>query len=416
MNQTLSNPFLKNKKVYNGIFFILGFYSKIESFIIGIKKEDEIVQIGSFMNGLEQDEKDILIKAILENQKKNENGHILVDPGICVELSFDSIENNQLINAIFQSFQLQFSWEDCTWNGLILKNVSLQNEVNLTSHDKTIWSSPYLNKEGYLSYLAQISPIMLPFLENKRLTTIRYPHGVPGESFFQKNCPDYAPDFIKTDEHEGNQYIICNDAETLLWLGNQLAIEFHIPFQTLESDYPTEIVFDLDPPNKEAFPLAIKAAKEMRLIFESFQIKSYPKVSGSKGIQIHIPIKRSSLTYDETRIFTGFIANYLIEKFPDDFTIERFKKNRGTRLYIDYVQHARGKTIICPYSARGREGATVATPLYWDEITDDLKIETFNIPFVLKRLSNTTCPMNDFFSQENLTLIEVIAKLKENSK
>lgn len=417
MNHTfLMEPFRKYTNIYNGFFFILGFQSKKEGFIVGIKKQNEIVEIGSFTNGLDQQEKEILKKAIFDNQKKIENDTVIVDPGICVELDFKGIENNQIINASFKSFQLQHAWEDCTWDSLILKNTSFENELTMTSLDKTIWSNPYVTKEGYLAYLAQISPYLLPFLENKLLTTIRYPHGVQGESFFQKNCPDYAPDFIKTEVQEGNKYIICNDISTLLWLGNQVAIEFHIPFQTLESDYPTEIVFDLDPPNKEAFHLAIKAAKEMRLIFESFQIKSYPKVSGSKGIQIHLPIKRNSLTYEETRIFTSFIANYLIEKFPDDFTIERLKKNRGSRLYIDYVQHARGKTIICPYSARGREGATVATPLYWDEITDHLKMETFNIPFVLNRLSTTTCPMNDFFEQENHTLIEVISKIKENKQ
>ncbi len=416
-HRRLIEPFpKKNHAIYSGYFFILGFQSDKEYFIVGIKKQNEIIEIGSFANGLNQTEKEILKKAIIDNQKNIENETIFVDPGICIELDFKGLIDNRLINPSFKSFQLQHSWKDCTWDHLILKNMILDDELAMTSLDKTIWSHPYLSKEGYLSYLAQISPYMIPFLENKMLTTIRYPHGVPGESFFQKNSPDYAPSFIATKEQEENKYIICNDVSTLLWLGNQLAIEFHIPFQTFESNDPTEIVFDLDPPNKEAFPLAIKAAMEMRPIFESLQIKSYPKMSGSKGIQIHIPIKQHSLTYDETRIFTNFIANYLIEKFPDDFTIERFKKNRGTRLYIDYVQHAKGKTIICPYSARGKEGATVATPLYWDEITEDLKIETFSIPFVLNRLASTICPMNDYFKQENLTLLEVISKLKEHKK
>lgn len=405
-----------NNKLYSGYFFILGLQSDKEHFIVGIRIQNEITQIGSFADGLNQNEKDILKKAIIDNKKNIDNGTITVDPGICIELEFKGLVNHQLIDPSFKSFQLQHSWEECTWDHLILKNASLDNELVMTSLNKTIYDHPYISKANYLSYLAQISPFMIPFLENKLLTTIRYPHGVPGESFFQKNSPDYAPSFIKTQEQEGNKYIICNDVSTLLWLGNQLAIEFHIPFQTIESTGPTEIVFDLDPPNKEAFPLAIKAAMEMRPIFESFQLKSYPKVSGSKGIQIHIPIKENSLTYDETRIFTSFIANYLIEKSPDDFTIERFKKKRGTRLYIDYVQHAKGKTIICPYSARGREGATVATPLYWDEVNDDLKIDTFTIPFVLDRLASTICPMNDYFKQENLTLLQVIAKLKEHQK
>ncbi|WP_088043123.1 DNA ligase D [Bacillus sp. EAC] len=414
-NQFLNYPF-KNSRNYKGFFFILGFNTKAGNFLVGIKKRNEIVKIGGFSKGLEENEKDILIKAIKENGKTIENDTILVDPGICVELEFKGINDHQLVNTGFLSFQFQLYWEECTWDGLILENTPVQEELTYTSLEKLIWKNPLIHKEGYLSYLAQISSFMLPFLKNKLLTTIRFPHGVPGESFFQKNCPDYAPSFIKSVEQDENHYIVCNDVSTLLWLGNQLAIEFHIPFQTYESELPNEIVFDLDPPDREAFPLAIKAAKEMRLIFDSFNIKGYPKVSGSKGIQIHLPIKQNTLTYDDTRIFTSFISNYLIEKFPNDFTIERFKKNRGKRLYIDYVQHARRKTIICPYSARGKEEATVATPLFWDEITDDLKIETFTIPFVLERLLTSTCPMNDYFEQENPTLLEVIAKIKETNK
>lgn len=255
---------------------------------------------------------------------------------------------------------------------------------------------------------------MLPFLERRTLTTIRYPHGIPGDFFYQKNCPDYAPSSILTKSVEGINYIVCNELSTLLWLGNQLAIEYHIPFQTIDSLKPSEIVFDLDPPSKGDFHLAIKAALEMKKIFDSLEIRSYPKLSGNKGLQIHIPIKVNSLTYEDTRIFMYFIAKYLIEKFPDDFTIERLKKKRNGKLYIDYLQHAEGKTIISPYSTRGQENATVAAPLYWEEVNGNLRIEKFNIPFVLDRLSKVKCPMDDFFIQENANLLEIISTLKVN--
>ncbi|WP_088071504.1 DNA ligase D [Gottfriedia luciferensis] len=407
-------PFTKRDKNYSGFFFILGFHVKLDSFIVGIIKENNIIQIGSFSKGISENEKGILIQAIEANKKSVKNNVISVEPGICIELDFQGIENNQLINAKFKSFQLQQAWNACTWDGLLLSNLTLEHELTITSPEKVIWKNPNVNKENFVSYLAQISSYMLPFLKDRLLTTIRFPNGIEGESFFQKNCPEYAPDFIKTEEQEGNNFILCNDVSTLLWLGNQLAIEYHIPFQTYGADNPIEIVFDLDPPNTAAFSLAIKAAVEMKRIFDSFQIKSYPKVSGSKGIQIHIPIKENSLTYDDTRVFTSFIAHYLIEKFPDDFTIERLKKNRGNRLYIDYVQHARGKTIICPYSTRGKNKPTVATPLFWDEVNDDLKMETYTIPFVLSRLENNPCPMNDYCDQENNSLIELISKIKES--
>ncbi|MBP0726529.1 DNA ligase D [Bacillus sp. RG28] len=414
MDYPINNIFSKKRSKYSGSFFLIGFSTHDQTFQIGIIKERKIVRIGSFKKGLKQNEKEILTKTVVDNQNGKENEIIMVDPSICVEIAFQSVENEQLINPIFKSFLLQQDWEQCTWDRLILNNVPIDNEIKITHPEKIIWNDPSVNKENFLAYLAQISPFILPFLEKRLLTTIRYPKGITGESFFQKNCPDYAPKFIKTVENDGIKYIICNDLSTLIWLGNQLAIEFHIPFQTVDSNYPIEIVFDLDPPCKEAFPLAIKAAKEMRKIFDSFNLISYPKLSGSKGLQIHIPIKRNTLTYNETRLFTSFIADYLVEKFPDDFTIERLKKNRGGRLYLDYVQHGEGKTIICPYSTRGKELPTVATPLYWDEITDQLKFENYIIPMVLNRLSSGNCPMNDYFEQENPSLYDIINALKEN--
>lgn len=285
--------------------------------------------------------------------------------------------------------------------------------MEITHPDKMIWEEPYINKAAFLSYLLKVSTFILPFLENRALTVKRYPHGAMGEFFYQKNCPDYAPSFVKTKQIEDHDSIICNNLSTLLWLGNQLAIEFHIPFQTIESDKPLEIVFDLDPPSRDGFYLARKAAKELKGIFDNFGIVSYPKLSGGKGLQIHIPTPKNSLAYDETRVFTSFIANYLVEKFPDDFTIERFKKNRGSRLYIDYVQHAEGKTIICPYSARGSKGATVAAPLHWNEVNEKLSIEKYHIPYVLERLENEACPMRSFFEQKNHSLVQVVSMLKE---
>lgn len=372
--------------------------------------------MGTFSKGLKKEEKQLLIQTILNNQKQNEDGMIYIDPGICVEVSFRAIENGQLIDASFSTFKFDMVWDQCTWESLILNNTSVSQDVTFTSLDKVIWENPLIHKEGLLSYLCEISSYMLPFLRERILTTIRYPNGIKGESFFQKNCPDYAPSFIQTIEKEGTHFIVCNDISTLLWLGNQLAIEFHIPFQTIYEDRPLEIVFDLDPPSRAHFSLAIKAAVEMQRIFDGLGIVSFPKLSGSKGIQIHIPISHLPLSYNDTRIFTSFISYYLIEQFPDDFTIERFKKNRGGRLYIDYVQHAEGKTLICPYSTRGKEDATVAAPLYWDEVNDNLKIETFNIPFVLNRMEKIKCPMENYFEHKNSSLMDIVFMLKEKNK
>lgn len=147
------------------------------------------------------------------------------------------------------------------------------------------------------------------------------------ENLLSKNCPEYAPDFVGTHEEEGINYIVCNELKTLLWLGNQLAFEFHIPFQTISSKGPSEIVFDLDPPSKDAFPLAIKAANLIKEVLDHLELISFIKTSGNKGLQVYIPLPDNRYSYDDTRLFTSFVADYLVSKDPDSFTTERMKKS-----------------------------------------------------------------------------------------
>ena len=256
-------------------------------------------------------------------------------------------------------------------------------EVTITNAEKVLWKG--ITKGDYLNYLARISPLMLPFLHNKPLTVIRYPDGINGEAFYQRNCPEYAPDFIKTVEHHDNNYIICSDLPSLLWLGNQAAIEFHIPFSPYQTEKPSEIVFDLDPPSKEAFYLAVQAAKQLKANLDRLHLTGFLKLSGNKGLQIHIPLPFDTFTYEQTKVFTSFMAKFLVETNPNLFTIERLKKNRNDRLYIDYVQHASGKTIIAPYSPRGNAEGIVAAPIEWNELTDELTPTDFSMENVLKR-------------------------------
>jgi len=392
-----TKQWLKIKNYKRACFFITGYDKENGYFHVGVYAKNNIIQVGVFSHGISSKERDALLQIIRENKQSETANFIEIKPAIVVELQFLSLYKNQLREPSFFTFRFDYHVEDCTWDMLLLKTAPIHQEISITHPDKPLWETVDLKKETFLSYLVQISPYMLPFLQNRLLTVIRFPHGMFGEAFYQKNCPDYAPDFIQTKKHEDIDYIICNNLSTLIWLGNQLAFEYHIPFQTIDTSNPTEIVFDLDPPSKEYFHLAIKAALEMKKIFDQFQLTTFPKLSGNKGLQIHIPISKNSLTYEETRIFTGFIAEFLVTSFPDDFTIERMKKNRGNRLYVDYIQHAEGKTIIAPYSLRGKkEGAYIAAPLYWEEITPQLSVEQFTIEHVLNRVKNSGCPFKKY--------------------
>jgi bifunctional non-homologous end joining protein LigD len=291
---------------------------------------------------------------------------------------------------------------------------SIDLEIDITHPDKPLWETPRVLKKQYIEYLEGVYPYISPFLKNRLLTVIRYPHGIFGEPFYQKNCPDYAPSFIQTSEAEGINYIVCNDKQTFLWLGNQLAFEFHIPFHTINLRGPSEIVLDLDPPSKDHFSLAIKAAIYIKEVLDNLHLTSFVKTSGNKGLQIYIPLPDNRYTYEETRIFTSFIADYLVTKEPDSFTIERMKKNRGNRLYVDYVQHAEGKTIIAPYSPRGNPKATVATPLYWEEVNMELTMEKFQITTLLDRLKTYGNPFETFFQVKQTQNFDPILDFLKN--
>lgn len=416
-----TKQWLKIKNYKQASFFITGYDKENGYFHVGVYKNDEIYQAGAFSHGMTSEERDSLIQIMKQNKQNESASFIKMNPAIVVDLQFISLYKGQLREPSFVSFRFDHTVEECTWDQLIISTAPVHREVQFTHLQKPLWETADVKKETFISYLLQISDYMLPFIKNRLLTVIRFPHGMFGEAFYQKNCPEYAPSFIQTVKQEEIEYIVCNDVSTLLWLGNQLAFEYHVPFQTVDTHMPTEIVFDLDPPSRDYFSLAIKAANEMKQIFEQFQLQTYPKLSGNKGLQIHIPLTKNSLSYEETRIFTEFIAEFLVNSFPDDFTTERLKKNRGTRLYIDYIQHAEGKTIIAPYSLRGKkEGPFIAAPLFWHEINDKLSVEQFTMENVLNRTKTLGCPFSDYYhhpqDSQLRTIIHDLKQLSNNHK
>ncbi|MCD7036192.1 DNA ligase D [Metabacillus sp. GX 13764] len=399
---------LKYKNYKHAIFYIKGYDEKNSYFQAAVRKEGHLFPVGVFSHGFSSEEKETLIAVIKENTIQKTGSFYQAKEGVLAELQFLSFFSGQLREPSFVRFCFQPEELEGTWEAFQLALAPLHKEAVITHPLKPLWESPLVTKSQYISYLIEAAPFLLPFLRSRALTVIRYPHGIMGELFYQKNVPDYAPDFVTSHEADGINYIVCNDLSTLVWLGNQTAIEFHIPFQTIYTNSPAEVVFDLDPPSRNEFPLAIKAAREIHRITESFGLRAFPKLSGGKGIQIYLPLTEGEFTYEETRVFTSFVAAYLIQKYPESFTIERLKKNRGKKLYVDYIQHGEGKTIICPYSLRGRENAPAAAPLWWDEIESEAYPEQITINQMRQRLSGGTCPFADYFDVKQDSLFRKI--------
>ncbi|MGG1451428.1 DNA ligase D [Bacillus licheniformis] len=408
---------LKLKNYKKAAVFMTGYNMANRYLTIAVYDRGQIKEVGSVSHGLGEQERNAILSIVKQYGTETKPGEYTIDPSICMTVHYLTIHYGTLREVSFVSFEFDMAWENCTYNRLLLHSRNVHPDLQLTSLDKVIFPKSDKTKADYIGYLNEIGDFLLPFLDNRALTVIRYPHGSGGEFFFQKNKPDYAPEFITSIRDDEHEHIICSDYSVLLWLANQLALEFHIPFQTVDTAHPTEIVFDLDPPSKSEFPLAVRAAKELHRLFDQLGLLSFPKLSGNKGIQIYIPISKNAFTYEETRLFTSFAASYCVSLFPDLFTTERLIKNRGGKLYIDYVQHAPGKTIICPYSTRGNELGTVAAPLFWDEVHSDLSPLNFTMEAVVKRTKELGCPFESFFRQpQDKQIKAILDHLKENNR
>ena len=237
-------------KNWRYITVILTKFDKNNGFFNGaVYKGNELIEVVSFKHGLKQEEFSTLTAFFEENGTKGKGEVFEIQPSVCVEIACIDFLGGMLREPRFHAFKLNLNPQECNWRQMIRQLHPIPESVEITHPDKPVFPSIEIVKDDYLYYLQNIAPLILPFLRNRPLTLIRYPHGVPGESFYQKSSPDKVPEFVTTVNNEDSSSIVCNNIETLLWLGNQLAIEFHIPFQPLQTDQPTEIVFDLDPPS-----------------------------------------------------------------------------------------------------------------------------------------------------------------------
>jgi len=407
-----SGSWLKYKNWKKAACFIHAYDKRNGYFRAAVFKGEQVFPVGSFRHGLEREEYEALKKTIRENAAKEDGRCIYIVPSICVELKFLQWAEQNFREVVFSRFLLGLSPEQCTYERF--KEAANPFPFPLTHPEKILWPKQRITKSAYIDYLQRIRPYMAPFLKDRPLTVVRYPHGVEGEAFFQKNCPDYAPPFVETAALGGIRYILCNSPDTLIWLGNQGAIEFHIPFCRADDEKnPAEIVIDLDPPSKREFPLAVEAAAMIKEKFaDPLGLKCYLKSSGKHGLHVYFPVGGSrAVTWEESRAFTSFLSRFLLAGNERIFTVERLKKNRGRRLYIDYTQHGEGKTIICPYSARGTGEAGVAAPLDWGDLPS-LSPDPPSFEEAIKRAEKGD-PFGDYFETDNGPVLrEIIEFLK----
>jgi bifunctional non-homologous end joining protein LigD len=265
--------------------------------------------------------------------------------------------------------------------------------VNLTSADRVLFPESGVTKGDVFDYYGRIAPTLVRHLRDRPFTMKRYPHGIHGEVFFQKQAPRGMPEWIptrqfRTHPREGGSRLVdfplLNSREAVLFMVQMNCIDMNAWYSRVDRpDRPDFVLFDLDPPDGE-FRLGVRAAHLVREALEELELRSYVKTSGSEGIHILVPITRRH-GFGETHLFAELVSKRLAAENPGVVTTEWLKRKR-VGVLIDYHQNGAGKTIASAYSVRPKEGAPVSTPLRWEELTPRLDPHRFTMAAVLRRV------------------------------
>lgn len=252
-------------------------------------------------------------------------------------------------------------------------------KLPVSNLNKVLYPKVGFTKGQVIDYYIRIAPVLLPHLENRPLTMKRYPNGVEGEFFYEKNCPSHRPKWVKTAKvwSEGNNrmmnYCLANDLPTLVWAANLADLELHTSLaRKKDVTRPTMMVFDLDPGAPADIVQCCRVGLWLRNLLAEMKLKSFPKTSGSKGLQVYVPLN-TPVTFDQTKDLSRALAQLLEREHVDLVTSKMARALRKGKVFVDWSQNDEHKTTICVYSLRAREEPTVSTPVTWDEVASCLK-------------------------------------------
>jgi bifunctional non-homologous end joining protein LigD len=272
-----------------------------------------------------------------------------------------------------------------------------RHEVALTNLKKKFWPDG-TTKGDLVGFYERIAPLLLPYLCDRPLVLTRYPDGIEGKFFFQKDAPVYVPDWVRTevihakDVDRDIRYFVIDDADMLRYVANMGTIPLHVWSARVASlDRPDWMVLDLDP--KEApFAHVVQVARALKKILDDLELPSYPKTSGATGLHVLLPMGQR-YTHEEVRTFARLLATMVVETLPEISTVVRSIKGRGGKVYVDFGQNGHGNTIVAPYSVRPLPGAPASCPLRWDEVNARLDPARFTIRTIPERFEEMDDPL-----------------------
>jgi bifunctional non-homologous end joining protein LigD len=289
-------------------------------------------------------------------------------------------------------------------------------ELKLTNLDKVLYPKAGFTKGEVVDYYAKVGPAMVPHLSGRAVTLRRFPEGVDDldSAFFEKRCPKHRPKWVKTASVRAGpnagqiDFCVCDSLPTLIWMAQLAALELHPSLSLSRAPTrPTVLAFDLDPGPPADVIDCCHVAIRLRELFGHFGLESFPKTSGSKGMQVYLPLNVKT-SYDETKPFAKAIAQLLEKQTPEKVVSKMKKVEREGKVFVDWSQNHRSKTTIAVYSMRARERPTVSTPITWDEVesarqsgdASDLVFETSDVLERIDRHGDLFAPVLEL--QQNL--------------
>jgi bifunctional non-homologous end joining protein LigD len=326
-----------------------------------------------------------------------------VKPKLVCEVRFGEWTSAlQLRAPIFQGLRDDIDAADCTFEDSVPPSEKktgksapsgIVTRVELTNPDKVYWPEDGFTKGDLIRFYDRIAPYLVPHLMDRPLVFDRYPDGIHGDHFYQKDAHDYTPDWIRTQEIWSSdtqrfiRYFIGSDRDQLLYIANMGAI-FQNPWSSRVQflEYPDYVIFDLDPVDAP-YATVQQVAITLKGILDELHLRSYPKTSGASGIHVYLPVLENRFTYEDVRIFAEAVARVVVQQLPEIATVERVVRKRtvGT-VYVDFLQNVKGKTVASVYSPRAVIGACVSTPLKWEEFKKPLDARDYTIETVFDRL------------------------------
>jgi bifunctional non-homologous end joining protein LigD len=328
-----------------------------------------------------------------------------VDPTLVCEVHFKEwTEEGLLRQPVFLRFRDDKQPEECVRQGstatvgapevaddppapLVIK----MPEVPLSNLQKIYWPVEKYTKGEFIEYYRTIAPRLLPYLKDRPLVLTRFPDGIDGKSFYQKDAPDFTPSWIRTvpvwseDSQRTLNYFVCDNLETLLYVANMGSIPLHIWASRADSlELPDWCIIDLDPKGAP-FSDVVKVALALHRLCDDVELPHYVKTSGSTGIHVMIPLARLC-TFDQSRTLGELLARVVVGELPDISTIVRPVKGREGKVYLDYLQNRTGQTIAAPFSVRPLPGAPVSMPLEWKQVNQRLNLLDYTITTVPRRM------------------------------